>query len=134
VAVLFFAILVLAVSVAPAQEVISETTFFAMKIMLETVATEFTSPVKGTVAPGLPGYLFVVDQAGTLWAVNLATGVKTQFLNISARLVTLGVNGPDTFDERGFLGVAFNPWGYALGGYWSPGHPRADGPLKGSFT
>jgi glucose/arabinose dehydrogenase len=37
------------------------------------------------------------------------------FLDVSARLVTLGVNGPNTFDERGLLGVAFDP-NYASNG------------------
>jgi hypothetical protein len=65
------------------------------------------------VAPGLPNHLFVVDQPGILWAVNLTTGAKTEFLNVGPtglnRLVTLGVLGPNTFDERGLLGVAFHP-------------------------
>jgi glucose/arabinose dehydrogenase len=51
----------------------------------------------------------VVDPTGTIWAVNLITGTKTAFLNVSSRLVTLGVLGPNTFDERGLLGVAFHP-------------------------
>jgi hypothetical protein len=37
------------------------------------------------------------------------TGSKTVFLDVGARLVTLGVLGPNTFDERGLLGVAFHP-------------------------
>jgi glucose/arabinose dehydrogenase len=78
-------------------------------ITLELVASGITSPLKATVAPGHPSRLFVVDQSGTLWAVNLTTGAKTVFLDVSARLVTLGVLGPNTFDERGFLGVAFHP-------------------------
>jgi hypothetical protein len=79
------------------------------KLRLELVASGLISPLKGTVAPGLPNYLFVVDQPGQLWAVNLTTGTKTVFLDVSARLVTLGVLGANTFDERGFLGVAFHP-------------------------
>lgn len=98
-----------------AQEPVFETTTFApirpggMKIGLETVATGLTAPMKGVVAPGLPGYLFVPDQSGKFWAINLETGDKTVFLDVSARLVTLGVCGPNTFDERGLLGVAFHP-------------------------
>jgi glucose/arabinose dehydrogenase len=94
-------------------------TFFApinasgTKIKLELVTSGLTSPLKGTVAPGLPNFLFVVDQAGILWAVNLTTGAKTSFLNVGPtglnRLVTLGVLGPNTFDERGLLGLAFHP-------------------------
>jgi glucose/arabinose dehydrogenase len=90
-------------------------TFFApinasgTKIQLELVTSGLVAPNKGTVAPGLPNHLFVVDQPGQVWAVNLTTGVKTPFLDVSARLVTLGVLGPNTFDERGLLGLAFHP-------------------------
>ena len=79
-----------------------------IRIRLETVATGLVAPVKGAVAPGDPR-LFVADQVGKLWAVDLATGAKTEFLDVSGRLVTLGRFGPFTFDERGFLGIAFHP-------------------------
>ena len=85
------------------------------RIGLEAVANGMTSPLKGVVAPGEPSRLYVVDQPGKLWAVDLATGAKTLFLDVSARLVPLGVLGPNTFDERGFLGVAFHP-NYATNG------------------
>jgi glucose/arabinose dehydrogenase len=94
-------------------------TFFApirpggLRIGLELAAAGLTAPLKGTVAPGLPGTLFVVDQPGIIWAVNPTTGDKTIFLNVGPtglnRLVTLGVLGPNTFDERGLLGLAFHP-------------------------
>jgi glucose/arabinose dehydrogenase len=90
-------------------------TFFApidasgTRIKLELVASGLTSPLKGTTAPGLPNHLFVVDQPGTAWAINLTTGTKHPFLDVTARLVTLGVLGPDSFDERGLLGIAFHP-------------------------
>jgi glucose/arabinose dehydrogenase len=94
-------------------------TFFApiqasgTRIGLELVASGLTAPLKGTTAPGLSNHLFVVDQTGIVWAVNLTTGLKTPFLNVGPtglnRLVTLGVLGPNTFDERGLLGVAFHP-------------------------
>ena len=84
-------------------------------IGLEAVTSGMTSPLKGTVAPGEPQRLYVIDQTGTLWAVDLATGARVLFLDVSARLVTLGVLGPNTFDERGFLGVAFHP-DYATNG------------------
>ena len=79
------------------------------KIKLEMLASGLTAPLKGTVAPGEPNRLYVVDQVGKLWAIDLSTGAKTLFLDVSARLVTLGFLGPNTFDERGFLGVAFHP-------------------------
>ena len=43
------------------------------------------------------------------WKINLISGEKSLFLDISSRLVPLGIFGPDSFDERGFLGFAFHP-------------------------
>jgi len=84
-------------------------------ITLRTVATGLTAPNWGTAAPGQPGRLFVTDQDGILWAIDLATGAKTVFLDVSSRLVPLGIFGPGSFDERGLLGVAFHP-SYATSG------------------
>jgi len=91
------------------------------KIELEPVANGLTAPLKGTTAPGLPNHLFVPDQIGKLWAINLTNNSKTLFLDVSSLLVPLGVIfGPGcdppvpagsepSFDERGLLGVAFHP-------------------------
>ena len=90
----------------------------AIQLNLEPVATGLTAPNWGTFAPGCParrGQLFVTDQDGILWRINLATGQKAIFLDVSDRLVSLGVGGPGTFDERGLLGVAFHP-GFATNG------------------
>jgi glucose/arabinose dehydrogenase len=83
-----------------------------VSVRLETVVTGLTAPNWGTAVPGcqsLSGRLVVTDQDGILWAVNLATGQKSVLLDVSDRLVALGAFGPGTFDERGFLGVAFHP-------------------------
>src|SRR5918996_4656765 len=85
------------------------------EVGLEVTASNLAAPVKGVVAPGQLSRLYVVDQPGKLWAVDLATGDKSVFLDVSARLVPLGAFGPGTFDERGFLGVAFHP-DYATNG------------------
>jgi glucose/arabinose dehydrogenase len=82
---------------------------FGPLITLDTVVTGLTAPNKGVATPGDREHLYVVDQVGIAWKVNLATGGKTVFLDLSGRLVTLGFLGPDTFDERGFLGLAFHP-------------------------
>lgn len=84
-------------------------------LQLEPVAAGLTAPNWATFAPGVPGYLFVADQDGTLWSINLDTGEKSVFLNVSVLLVPLGIAGPGSFDERGFLGVAFHP-SYAANG------------------
>jgi glucose/arabinose dehydrogenase len=85
----------------------------AIEIDVETVATGLTAPNWGTrrPVPGLLGSrrLVVSDQAGTLWDVDLTSGNKRALLDVSDRLVELGVAGPGTFDERGLLGVAFHP-------------------------
>lgn len=96
-------------------------TRFGPSIGIEVVASGMTSPLKGVTAPGQPNRLFVVDQPGILWAVDLTTGAKSEFLNVGPGpeglnlIVTLGVCGPNSFDERGLLGVAFHP-NYAQNG------------------
>jgi glucose/arabinose dehydrogenase len=72
-----------------------------LPIGLATVATGLTAPNWATFAPGVLDQLFVTDQNGILWAVDLNTGAKTVFLDVSSRVVPTG--------ERGFLGVAFHP-------------------------
>jgi glucose/arabinose dehydrogenase len=80
-----------------------------IRIRLEPVATGLTAPNWGISAPGDDDRLFVVDQPGIVWAVDLASGAKSAFLDVSGRLVPLGAFGPGTFDERGLLGLAFDP-------------------------
>jgi glucose/arabinose dehydrogenase len=72
-----------------------------LPIGLATVATGLMAPNWGTFAPGVPDRLFVTDQNGILWAVDLSTGARTVFLDLSGRVVPTG--------ERGLLGVAFHP-------------------------
>ncbi|MCH7840769.1 MAG: PQQ-dependent sugar dehydrogenase [Planctomycetes bacterium] len=64
-----------------------------------------------------------------LWAIDLATGNKTSFLDLSSQLVGLGIFGPGSFDERGLLGVAFHP-NYATNGrlFIRYSAPRAGSP------
>jgi glucose/arabinose dehydrogenase len=82
---------------------------FGPSVGVQTVATGLTAPLKGVTAPGQPNRLYVVDQVGIVWAINLSTGAKSVFLDVRSRIITLGVCGPSTFDERGLLGVAFHP-------------------------
>jgi glucose/arabinose dehydrogenase len=86
------------------------------KIQLTSIATGLVAPVWATGAPGVdPKFLFTVDQTGTLWRIDVTNGTKSVFLDVSARLIPLGVFGPGSYDERGFLGVAFDP-DYATNG------------------
>ena len=88
-------------------------TRFGPKVSIELVADGMTAPLKGVAAPGLSRWLFVVDQPGVVWAVDLRNSDtetnKVEFLNVRALIVTLGVCGPSSFDERGLLGIAFHP-------------------------
>lgn len=78
-------------------------------IRLELVVSGLTAPNYGTALPGSRDRLLVTDQDGTLWVVDLESGQKSVFLDVSDRLVELGVEGPGTYDERGLLGVAVHP-------------------------
>jgi plastocyanin/glucose/arabinose dehydrogenase len=78
-------------------------------VALIPIATGLTAPNWGAFAPGDTTRLFVVDQVGTLWSIDLGTGEKSVFGDLSGLLVPLGIAGPGTYDERGFLGLAFHP-------------------------
>lgn len=80
-----------------------------IRLRLTTIATDLTAPNWGISPPGHSGRLAVADQDGTLWMIDLAGGAKSVFLDVSTRLVALGIDGPGSFDERGLLGFAFDP-------------------------
>jgi glucose/arabinose dehydrogenase len=83
-----------------------------VRVQLEPVADGLTAPNWGTSVPGcnnLQDRLIVTDQNGILWAINVTTGQKRVLLDVSDRLVALGISGPGTFDERGLLGIALHP-------------------------
>jgi len=86
---------------------------------LKTVATGFVSPNYATTAPGVAGRLFVVDQVGKIYDVDLSAahyGRRHLFADLSPLLVRLGDVSPGIrYDERGLLGLAFSP-DYALTG------------------
>ena len=77
-----------------------------IQLVLQTVAEGkgLTAPNWGTFAPGQPDTLYVTDQDGPLWAVDLRTGAKALCMNTRDLLVPLFPG-----DERGLLGVAFHP-------------------------
>src|SRR3990172_5718901 len=68
-------------------------------IKLELLASGLTAPNYVTIAPGDDGRLFVSDQDGILWAIDLDTGNKSVFADLSSLLVSLGAFGPGTFDD-----------------------------------
>lgn len=87
----------------------------SLPISLTTLVTDLVAPLYATAAPGLTNTLFIVDQPGQLWQVDLTTGAKQLFLDVAAQLIPLGALGPQSFDERGLLGLAFHP-NYATNG------------------
>ncbi|MCA9470168.1 MAG: PQQ-dependent sugar dehydrogenase [Nitrospira sp.] len=89
-----------------------------IQVGLKAVADGFVNPLFGLAAPGDRGRLFVVDQTGQVWAVNLATGTRSLFLDVSSRLVPLGLFGID-YDERGLLGAAFAPDYFRSGRFYT---------------
>lgn len=79
-------------------------------VSLQTVADGFNSPTSAAVAPGVAKRLFVTDQTGKIWSVNLSSGRRALFGDLSPLLAELGNVVPGTkFDERGLLGLAFDP-------------------------
>lgn len=106
----------------------------AIQVQLQTLTEGegLTAPNWGAFAPGQPNILYVVDQDGPLWAIDVTSGAKTVFLNTRPLLVPLGAFGPETFDERGFLGVAFHPL-YQTNGllYTYTSEPEATNPDGG---
>jgi len=83
----------------------------ATQVTLQTVSEGFTAPLSAAVSPiaALASQLFVVDQVGLVWRVNLDTGQASEYLDVSDRLVELGAFSPGGYDERGLLGFAFHP-------------------------
>jgi glucose/arabinose dehydrogenase len=82
-------------------------------ISLQPVASGLVSPVAGSVAPGDEKHIYVIDQTGQIWSIRTSDQNKksqpTLFLDLSSRLVKLGLFPPLNYDERGLLGIAFHP-------------------------
>ncbi len=76
---------------------------------LSIVADGFTAPVAAVSAPGQDDVIYVLEQGGAIWKVNLASGDKTPFLDFSDELVSDYGQGNGGYDERGLLGFAFHP-------------------------
>lgn len=79
------------------------------------LATGLARPVSAASAPGDAGRLFLVEQAGIIRILDLAsnTVLPTPFLDIDASVVDVLLNG----EERGLLGLAFHP-NYSSNGYF----------------
>jgi len=98
-----------------------------IRVKLELVASGLASPVAVTHAGDGSGRLFVVDQSGLIRVIDGGVLLPTPFLDISAKLPTLG----GFYDERGLLGLAFHP-NYAANGRFFVRYstPRAGDPAE----
>ncbi|MCK5945490.1 MAG: PQQ-dependent sugar dehydrogenase, partial [Planctomycetes bacterium] len=85
------------------------------QVHLTPIATGLVAPNLGVADPLGGDKLYVTEQTGVVWELDLTNGDRRIFHDTSARLVPLGVFGPGSFDERGLLGYAFHP-DYAVNG------------------
>ena len=87
------------------------------RIELQLVASGLVSPNYLVSAPDGTDRQFILDQVGQIRIIENGTLLTTPFLDVASLLVPLNAN----FDERGLLGLAFDP-GFANSA--SPGHRR----------
>jgi len=80
-----------------------------IQLDLQTIATGLVSPVLVVSEPTSPNFVYVVEQRGTVQKVNINTGEKFLFLDFRDEVVDQFGLENGGFDERGFLGFAFDP-------------------------
>lgn len=104
--------LVLAINTAAANPIPAPINKGSIVIELESIATGLTAPHLALSANDGTGRLFIVDQPGQIHLFDNGAVNPTPFLDVSARLPSLGFFGTQNasdFDERGLLGLAFHP-------------------------
>src|SRR5690349_21404412 len=103
-------------------------------VELETVAEGLVSPVLVVQSPDSRDRLFIVDQVGVVRTVEKGKLLPEPLLDVRDRLVKLNKD----FDERGLLGLAFDPEYLKAGSnghrrivaFWSePNGQKADFPI-----
>jgi glucose/arabinose dehydrogenase len=99
------------------QDVLPSIPLGNIAIGLNPIATGLAAPDYGVSPPGDASRLFVVDQNGLLRVIQNGSLLATPALNIESRVQIAPVgtgplNPASANDERGFLGLAFNP-GYS---------------------
>jgi glucose/arabinose dehydrogenase len=83
-------------------------------IGLKTVAKGYVTPVTATFAPNDKNHLFVVEQNGKIWSLQVGGnqghdgGGKRLLANLGFLGLNLGCFGIN-YDERGLFGLAFHP-------------------------
>ncbi len=88
----------------------------SVSVRLTQVADGLTAPNFGVTAPNDSNSLFIVDQDGEIFRLNLTTGILELFLDMTPRVSFGG--------ERGLFGLAFHP-GYAFNGLFYSYHSEA---------
>lgn len=81
-------------------------------VALEEIASGLNAPVKGTFAPGDHKHLFVIEQTGPAWVIDVSPGKDDDgtphlFADFTSIVTPLGCF--IGYDERGLLGIAFHP-------------------------
>ncbi len=87
------------------QDPIASPISLGMKAGLMEIAGDFNAPLRAVTAPGISDKIFVVEQTGKIICVDLASGDKSTFYDVSTSLVDI----VPSYDERGLLGLAFHP-------------------------
>jgi len=80
-----------------------------LKLKLEVLSEGLTAPLWGVSAPTISDEMYVIDQVGSIWSVELSSGNKELIVDLSQLLVAIGIPEFGGFDERGLLGIAFHP-------------------------
>jgi glucose/arabinose dehydrogenase len=86
----------------------------SVAIGLNTVAKVYVTPVTATYAPNDKNHLFVVEQNGKIWSLQVNSAkdnksvAKRLFANLGPFGLSLGCFGIN-YDERGLFGLAFHP-------------------------
>ena len=80
-------------------------------LALEELVDGLVAPIAANAAPitALNQQLFVADQVGIIWRVDLVEKTKSVYLDFQSDLVQLGAFTSCGYDERGLLGFAFHP-------------------------
>ncbi len=76
-----------------------------IEVELQTIASEFNSPVVLSNAGDTTNRLFIADQIGIIYVIENDILLSQPFLDISEKIVDLN----SVYDERGLLGLTFHP-------------------------
>ena len=76
---------------------------------LETVAEGLTYPTAVAAPDDGSDRVFVTDQLGEVYVIESDGFVEEPILDVSDRLVDVGLDPMDGFDERGLIGIEFHP-------------------------